>query len=988
MKRIGILTYLLTALLLVCSCDDDAISEKLRVSDTYKKLDVKERSLSCDYHGGELKLSIDASGVDWKFNGVPSWIELSPSKGNSSTDVKVTFKLNEGHERNGVFYLVSNEKDWPVEFPISVTQFPNQKYLIEAVDLGLSVKWASINVGATVPESYGSYYAWGETGTKTSYGWTNYKYRTGGNTPDDLKLSKYNYNSKFGTVDGSDYLDLTDDVAHVLLGGNWRIPTDYEFMELVNSCAWTWTSLNGVSGYRINGTKDGYRDRSVFLPASGSMLNSENKWIGNEGCYWSKSLSDDYPYFASYLMFDEGSKSVSRTYRMYGMSVRPVCPSENWPGITSVMISQNTLDVFRSDSAFLSATVISGNEPFPYAPIEWESDNIMVATVDDNGAIYAKSVGTATIKATCLGVSSECKVVVTEHDPVIEAVDLGLSVMWATCNVGAYKPEKYGDYFAWGETEYKMDNSSSYKYEEGSHLTKYCYNSDYGTVDSIYTLEAEDDVATVKWGGDWRMPTQSEFQELKKNCTIIWTTKNGVYGCLITSNIPGYSDSSIFLPAAGWRYDIYYTHGGECNYWSSSLSDDMNSRYAYSYYAYSYDYQSIIIYDASSRQRSLEFSVRPVYPRIRSVSIDNPVLELYEGEDSLLTANAADDSGPTEVYQGLINWASDNNDVATVDSYGKVTAVGQGTCNIICSIGSVSEKCKVTVKTLTVNLDVNSLFILSGVTYTLHSTLECDNNIVEKKIKWTSSDKTVAVVDDNGVVTTKNVGKCVVTASYGKAEARCSVTVIPPKSVMINSHEAVNMGLSVRWATCNVGADEPYKTGNYFSWGEVTTNSYYYWDTYKWCYNGWSDYLTKYCDSYSYGKYGYTDYKYTLDPEDDVASVLWGGNWRMPTIDEFKELWFNCTWFLTTRNDVTGYWIVSNKTGYSDRSIFLPVTGYRHMDYKYAEEDGFYYWTSSLSTISNPSYAFFVDFQDTSHSSFTYKAWSRYMGMAVRPVCP
>ena len=136
-----------------------------------------------------------------------------------------------------------------------------------------------------------------------------------------------------------------------------------------------------------------------------------------------------------------------------------------------------------------------------------------------------------------------------------EYVDLGLSVKWATFNVGATKPEEYGDYFAWGETQPKdYYDWSTYQYCMGTDhtLTKYCSQSDYGYngfTDNLTTLLSEDDAATANWGAGWRMPTQAEWQELLDNTTSTWTTKNGVNGRLFTAS----NGNSLFLPAAGIR---------------------------------------------------------------------------------------------------------------------------------------------------------------------------------------------------------------------------------------------------------------------------------------------------------------------------------------------------------------------------------------------------------------------------------------------------
>ena len=147
-----------------------------------------------------------------------------------------------------------------------------------------------------------------------------------------------------------------------------------------------------------------------------------------------------------------------------------------------------------------------------------------------------------------------------------EWVDLGLSVCWATTNVGASTPGDYGDYFAWGETKTKSDCTwSSYTYGDVYSLTKYCTNSQYGTVDNKTVLDSSDDVAHVSWGGNWHMPTRNELEELKEKCTWTWTTQDSHNGYKVT----GPNGNSIFLPAAGYSYDSSLKDVGSNGiYWS------------------------------------------------------------------------------------------------------------------------------------------------------------------------------------------------------------------------------------------------------------------------------------------------------------------------------------------------------------------------------------------------------------------------------------
>ena len=185
----------------------------------------------------------------------------------------------------------------------------------EYVDLGLSVKWASYNIGATKPEEYGDYFAWGETEPKEVYDWSTYKHCQGSETT----LTKYNTNSSYGTVDNKTELDAIDDAAVVNWSGSWRMPTDAEMTELINNCTWTWISQNGVNGYKVTSKSNG---NSIFLPTAGSRYDSS---LGDDGNYWSSSLNTDSPYYAYVLDFSSDSMDWYDDYRHYGFSVRPVC---------------------------------------------------------------------------------------------------------------------------------------------------------------------------------------------------------------------------------------------------------------------------------------------------------------------------------------------------------------------------------------------------------------------------------------------------------------------------------------------------------------------------------------------------------------------------------------------------------------------------------------------------------------------------------------
>ncbi|MCQ2051326.1 MAG: fibrobacter succinogenes major paralogous domain-containing protein [Bacteroidaceae bacterium] len=167
------------------------------------------------------------------------------------------------------------------------------------VDMGLSVKWAECNIGASSPEQYGNYYSWGETSTKSVYNKKSYGYL---NNPSVLPLSR--------------------DIANVKLGGSCRMPTNEEWKELIEKCDWTWMQYKGVYGYRVEADNG----NCIFLPAAGYRYNDGLYFAGSYGYYWSSSLSTSDSYNAYELFFNSGSHNRRSNGRYYGRSVRPVCP--------------------------------------------------------------------------------------------------------------------------------------------------------------------------------------------------------------------------------------------------------------------------------------------------------------------------------------------------------------------------------------------------------------------------------------------------------------------------------------------------------------------------------------------------------------------------------------------------------------------------------------------------------------------------------------
>lgn len=247
---------------------------------------------------GELEYEMLATDAQGKVK--VEWIP-DPKEENSS---KATTRAAELVERTLTASILDSagESIDEAELMVKVEEAnaSNDANHVHAVDLGLSVKWAACNVGASEPWEYGGYYAWGETEEKSDYSLETYKWCNG-----------YNKN----------VLDPEDDVAHVKWGDSWRMPTIEELEELLDECTWEWTELNGVNGYRVTGPNG----NSIFLPAAGFRYFTEFFNRGTCGVFWSSSIAERYDCLVYSLCFDGGGHDWTNDYGEPGFSVRPVC---------------------------------------------------------------------------------------------------------------------------------------------------------------------------------------------------------------------------------------------------------------------------------------------------------------------------------------------------------------------------------------------------------------------------------------------------------------------------------------------------------------------------------------------------------------------------------------------------------------------------------------------------------------------------------------
>lgn len=551
----------------------------------------------------------------------------------------------------------------------------------EYVDLGLSsgLKWARVNIGASSPEDYGNYYAWGEIETKSTY----------------TSSNSMTYGVEMDDISGNPEYDA----AQANWGGHWRMPTKDECQELIDECTWIYTTYNDIAGYIIIGTND----NSIFLPAAGYWSSSLTN-AGNTGFYWNSTPPVSGNIYASCIFFSSSEAAVLNRNRYGGFSLRAIYDedfeytedtnttetlttapeqlyivglNDNWnfdyllypttnnewkfEGVTGVsscpwgyyfcIEEDNWNDYFRSPTGEDDGTIaLSGGNNIPFSNTGvfiWTVDcenltyeytevtsisytgfnddwttattmtqdtdspwiftaNITITTASTSGGVFllndgwtyyiggstetiewltyctqdaSLSAGTYTItldfvNLTCtFELIEENNTTTTNTINGYEYIDLGLSsgLKWATVNIGATLPADYGNYYAWGETETKdsFDSDNSVAYYNTSMPENIAGNTSY-------------DAATANWGSSWRLPSETEFQELIDECTWTWTTQTNSNNKKIKGyEVEGTNGNSIFFPVTGeYKNSTLYNETTTGYYWSCTRSSTLSKGYA------------------------------------------------------------------------------------------------------------------------------------------------------------------------------------------------------------------------------------------------------------------------------------------------------------------------------------------------------------------------------------------------------------------------
>ena len=460
--------------------------------------------------------------------------------------------------------------------------------------------WSGINIGSPAPYKDGDYYAWGETATKKSYSDSNWKW----------------YQTRtFLFPDGLNNVQATrHDVAAQQWGEVWMLPDDADLKELQTFCSFTPSSYNGMPGYIVKNKTVAGGD-SLFLPSSGYRNSSSfTSYITENDIQSSQMKREDNRYVYRYYNYSTNSRVDSSLWAYYGASARPVykhnaTAANGQPVFVRTLPARRTydgvtetdtlravirgLDIAGSDNEYGIVWWKEGATTANYQSLTAAADGHLVylLTGQEAGATYCYAAyfynGTDKFYGDTLSVTT------------VGLVDLGLSVKWATANVGL---EAGGDFYRWGA-------SSTYL-----HTTQESYSQ------SDIKLEDGNDTAFNLWGPNYRMPSQAEFEELmdETKCTWTWTSRQGVTGYLVTSKVEGFTGNSIFLPSSG-----YYTHAGssydysyhkcwntEGRYWANTASGTDNA------YRLLLNKTSKSISTPTNYKRTNGFCVRPVQDKM------------------------------------------------------------------------------------------------------------------------------------------------------------------------------------------------------------------------------------------------------------------------------------------------------------------------------------------------------------------------------------
>ena len=764
----------------------------------------------------------------------------------------------------------------------------------EFVDLGLpsGTKWATCNVGATAPEEYGNNYAWGET------------------TPQSWLATEYTYN------DNPEVLPLSADAANVNWGGNWRMPTYEEIGELedTNNCTWTWTTQNGVSGYKVTSKKNG---NSIFLPGA-----------ANSGYYWSSSAYPGSTLYAYCLMFTSVSVNCDYNQRNYGQSVRAVCDIETVIPKTEVAIYKEDDVIYSKPIAEIDSIKFereyNGISTEKYYRIKNVERDLYLNAVNYDFHYTGSFGGVNCVAYTQdadqifkFELSGDKFKVITNSGYYLYCQQWIVDAQTAGVDLSFVKNDDETYDIMFGESYFAVDELNGYYYPccnatEGEKAT---WVLEEATPLPTYTVSvsateggtASTSVNSMAQGGSVTLFATPESGYRFVNWTVNGSevSTENIFVATITANTEFVAnfeerttDTGISLTK---EYRIKHVESGNYLNASNNLTHVGGTNGGVNCVAYAENNNQIFVFEASGTNYYLksksgyyiycqQWNVDALTTGTELTFIDNPDGTYYIKNG----ANYFKVEDVNGVYYPFCDAPADLRATWVLEPVGGEEPEPTPTYTV-----AVSATAGGTASASAESVEQGGSVILTATPETGY-----------RFVNWTLNNNVVSV--SNPFIATITANSEFV-ANFEAEENQ--------SGELHNGHEYVDLGLpsGLKWATCNVGATAPEEYGDYFAWGETETKATYDLSNYKWC-NGTYESMTKYCTN---SEYGIVDNKTTLELSDDAARVNWGGSWRMPTKAEQDELrnTDNCTWEWTTQNGVNGYKVTSKKNG---NSIFLP----------------------------------------------------------------
>lgn len=684
----------------------------------------------------------------------------------------------------------------------------------EAVDLGLSVKWATFNVGAGSAADYGDYFAWGETRTKESFTQEGY------------------------VQPAMAQLDVEHDAANANWNGDWRMPSSTEWLELEQNCKWEKTTDyqgSGIGGYVVTSKIEGFKDKSIFLPNVGLSYDGAEELRGSAGYYWSSVVENDFPH--CYQIWSTETYLCSEDPAYCGMAVRPVCPVE----LEKLVSYDNEKTLYKRNTELIHIEL----EPFNATDrnIEWISMDESVVTIQSVdtknliATIHAEGVGTATVMA---------------------AASNGMSVSW-TIHVlpemarfpGASDGlwEYFQKEFDYQSLDDFMSRVETVTFAPATDSSKDPYafvvNQEY-----VEDLECSPIYATMDEDGNLTFTTTADmfevtdctglFKEFKSMTSVTGLEyldlinldeDYGMYemfsGCSKLANIDlsAWTVSSD-IPVGKMFYNCRGLHeltfGPGFDFTGRTLGEGIFTNLGnigglalrWATFTCSYD-QWLLIQELLDTKTGYTYYAAP-----SSIVVNGDGHRLKYGGRTTLTCTVL----PDDIADKSVTWSSSNERVASVSQEGVVlgTFIGTTTISATSKVGGVVGTYDITVYYPATSLTISGLGqVAVGSSTTLKVTM---NPITSPSaVTWTSLNPSIATVSDQGVVTGVSNGEAFIRATSVDTPNVSNVKKVtvytPVNSMSISGPESVVVGNTVSLTT-NVN---PSTTSETISWSSSNT---------------------------------------------------------------------------------------------------------------------------------------------------------------------